>query len=122
MEFCPHGTNLGEEYLQASKMLNDGFKIEPKWPTYQTAFLALENFLKAYLLLKGASPGHGHDLRTALNEAKAKGLVLKVAPAVEEAVMKVSEYYPNGGRGEWTQVSPHLVITFVDQVRRDARL
>jgi hypothetical protein len=28
---------LGEEYLQASKMLNDGFKSVPKWPTYQNA-------------------------------------------------------------------------------------
>jgi HEPN domain-containing protein len=103
-------------------MLNDGFKSAPKWPTYQTAFLALENFLKAYLLLKGATPDPGHDLRALLSEAKAKGLVLKVAPAVEEVVMKASELYPDGGSGEWTQVYPHLVISFADQVRRDARL
>jgi hypothetical protein len=118
-----HFAKLGEEYLQASKMLNDGFKSAHKWPTYQTAFLALENFLKAYLMLKGATVDHiGHELRTVLNEAKAKGLVLKVAPAVEEAVMKASDYYPDGGSGEWTLVSPHLVISFADQVRRDARL
>lgn len=123
---------LGDEYLQASKMLNEGYKSTPKWPTYQTAFLALENFLKAYLLLKGATPDHvhksiGHDLLAALNEAKAKGLVLKVAPAVEDAVMKVSEYYTDAqfrytGSGERTLVSPHLVISFANQVRRDARL
>jgi hypothetical protein len=34
---------LGDEYLQDSKMLNGGFKSVPKWPTYQNAFLALEN-------------------------------------------------------------------------------
>jgi HEPN domain-containing protein len=116
---------LGDEYLQASKMLNDGFKGAPKWPTYQNAFLALENFLKAYLLLKGATLEQGHDLRSALNEAKAKGLVLKVAQAVEDVVMKISDYYttaPHAGSGGWAKVSPYLVITFADQVRRDARL
>jgi HEPN domain-containing protein len=80
-------------------MLNDGFKSAAKWPTYQNAFLALENFLKAYLMLKGATVERGHDLRAALNEAKAKGLVLNVAPAVEEVVMKASEHYPDGGAG-----------------------
>jgi hypothetical protein len=44
-------------------MLNDGFKSAPKWPTYQNAFLALENFLKAYLLLKGATLEAYHHLR-----------------------------------------------------------
>jgi HEPN domain-containing protein len=102
-------------------MLNDGFKSVPKWPTYQTAFLALENFLKAFLLLKGATLEPGHDLRALLKEAEAKGLVLKVPPTVEEAVMRASEYYPDGSSGEWTQVYPHLVISFADQVRRDAR-
>jgi hypothetical protein len=90
---------LGDEYLQASKMRNDGFKSAPKWPIYQTAFQALENFLKAYLLLKGATMEHGHGSRAALNAARAKGLVLKVAPAVEDAVMKASEHYPDGGSG-----------------------
>jgi HEPN domain-containing protein len=85
-------------------------------------FLALENFLKAYLLLKGAKLEQSHDLRALLNEAKAKGLVLKVALAVEEVVMKASEHYPDGSSGEWTQVYPHLVISFADQVRRDTRL
>jgi len=123
---------LGEDYLQASKMLNDGFKSAPKWPTFQAAFQALEHFLKAYLLLNGATLDHlqhgiGHKLQDALSEAKAKGLILKVDPSVEEAVMKVSEYYTDTqfrytGSGEWTLVSPHLVITFADQVRRDARL
>jgi hypothetical protein len=102
-------------------MLNDGFKSAHKWPTYQVAFLALENFLKAYLLLKGATL-EVRDLRALLDEAKAKGLALKVAAAVEAEAMKASEYYPDGGSGEWTQVSPYLVITFADQVRRDARL
>ena len=51
------------------------------------AFLALENFLKAYLLLNGATLEHEHDLTAALNEAKARGLVLKVAP---EGVSRVA--------------------------------
>src|SRR6266481_3576396 len=88
---------LGDEYLQAAKFTNEGFK-EPKWPTFHMAFQALENYLKAYLLLKGVTLDHvrqniGHDLRAALKEAKARGLVLKTNPAAEEAVMKVSEYY-----------------------------
>jgi hypothetical protein len=95
------------------------FKGAAKW---QTAFLALENFLKAFLVLKGAKLEPSRDLRALLNEAKAKGLGLNVAPAVEEVVMKASEYYPDGSSGEWTQVHPHLVISFADQVRRDARL
>lgn len=93
--------------MQASKMLNSGFKSVPKWPTYQTAFLALENFLKAFLLVKGVTLEPSDDLRTLLNEAKAKGLGLNVAPAVEEVVMKASEHYPNGGSGEWAQVPIH---------------
>jgi hypothetical protein len=102
--------------------LNDNFKGAAKWPTNQMAFLALENFLNAYLLLKGATLEHGHDLRAALNEAKVRGLALKVAPVVEDAVMKASKNYPDGGSGEWTQVSPHLVISYADQVRREARV
>jgi hypothetical protein len=112
---------LGEEYLQASKMLNDGFKSAPKWPTYQNAFLALENFLRAFLMLKGATLEQGRDLRALLKEAKGKGLDLNVAPAVEEVVLKASEHYPDGGNGEWSQVSPHLVITFVDHGMRGFR-
>jgi hypothetical protein len=49
-------------------MLNDGFKSAPTWPTYQTAFLALENFLKAYLLLKGGTLEQSHDLRALLTK------------------------------------------------------
>ena len=87
---------------------------------------------KAYLLMKGATLQHVHQitgqrLRDALSEAKAKGLFLKVDPAVEDAVIKVIEYYSDGefrhsAKREWMQVSPHPVITFVDQVRRDCRL
>ena len=119
---------LGNEFLQASKFIHEGFKNTPKWPTYETAFQALENYLKAYLLNKGATLDQvrdiGPNLRVALLEAKAKGLVLKVDPVVEEAVMKVSDYYTakSLGSGEWTSVSPHLVISFADQVRRDIRL
>src|SRR5262249_49193143 len=94
---------------------------------YLAAFQALENFLKAFLLNKGATLDQvrdiGPNLRVGLLEAKAKGLVLKVDPAVEEAVMKLSDYYTHTkslGSGEWTSVSPHLVISFADQVRRDA--
>jgi len=41
--------------------------------------------------------------------------------------MQVSEYYTDTqfryvGIGEWTPVPPHLVFSFVDQVRRDSRL
>jgi hypothetical protein len=123
---------LGDEFLQASKFIHEGFKSIPKWLTFETAFQALEHYFTAYLLLKGVTLDHvrqniGHDLRTALKEAKAKGLVPKVDPAVENEVMKVSEYYTDAqfrytGSGEWTAVSPHLVIAFVDQIRRDARL
>jgi len=69
--------------------------------------------------------GAGNELllaRHGLSEAKARGLVLKVGPTVEETVMQVSDHYAEFHcSAEWTEVSPHLVITFVDQLRRDAR-
>jgi HEPN domain-containing protein len=118
---------LGEQFWMASRFIHEGFKSTPKWPTYQAAFQALENFLKAYLMLKGATRNEfGHNVRESLQEANAKGLVLKADPKVEETVMTISDYYTDSQRysptGEWAQVPPHLVITFVDQVRRDARL
>ena len=69
----------------------------------------------------------GHRLKDALREAKAKGLALKFDPAAEEAVMEVSELYTDTqlrytANGQWTLVPLFLVISFVDQVRRDARL
>ena len=128
----PNFAKLGEDFLQAARFINEDFMGVPKWPTYHAAFEALENFLKAYLLLNGASLTHvhhelGHRLRAALSEAKEKGLVLKIDPAVENAVMKVSDYYTDGqsrysSNGEWSQVPPHSVIVFVDQVQHDARL
>jgi len=128
----PNFAKLGDEFLQASRFIDEGFKGVPKWPTYHAAFKALENFLKAYLLLTGATLEHvhyelGNKLGDALSEAKAKGLVLKVDPSVENVVMKVSDYYTEGQphystSGEWSWVLPHLVIRFVDQVQRDAGL
>jgi HEPN domain-containing protein len=121
---------LGDEYLETAKFANEGFK-EPKWPTFLNAFQALENYLKAYLLSKGVTLEQarniGHNLRVALKEAQALGLVVNSSPAAEQAVMKVSDYYADDefryvGVGEKTLVPPHLVITFVDQVRRDAKL
>src|SRR5215472_15616421 len=53
---------LGNEFLQASKFIHEGFKNTPKWPTYQTAFQALENYLKAYLLNKGATLEQVRDI------------------------------------------------------------
>jgi HEPN domain-containing protein len=113
-------------------MLNDGFKSAPKWPVYQNAFQALELYLKAYLLMKGATVDDlrekiGHRLKDALVEAKAKGLTLKFDPKAEEAVMEVSELYTDTqlrytANGQWTLVPPFLVISLADQVRRDARL
>jgi hypothetical protein len=115
---------LGDQFLLASTFIHDGFKSTPK--TYEAAFQALEYFLKAYLLLKGATHNDfGPNVRHALQEAKAKGLVLKVDPNVEDTVMKVSDHYADGRfspAGEWLELPPQLVITFVDQVRRDARL
>lgn len=123
---CHSFAKLGEDFLQASKFIHEGFASVPKWPTYQAAFQALENFLKAYLLLKGATLDHVRELklRDALSEAKAKGLTLKVDPSVEREVMKAAEYYTEGQTqsGEWKLVQPYLIITFADQVRRDARL
>jgi len=53
-------TKLGEEYLQAGKMLNDAFKSVSKWPIYQNAFLAVEDF-KAYVMPQGAHQCLGCD-------------------------------------------------------------
>jgi len=66
-------------------------------------------------------------LRVALKEAKTLGLVVKSSPEAEEAVMKVRDYYADhefryAGVGERTLVPPHLVITFVNEVRRAAKL
>ena len=132
MPASPNFVKLGEDFLQAARFINEDFMGVPKWPTYNAAFEALENFLKAYLLLKGATLEHvqdelGHRLRVALSEAKEKGLVLKVDPSVENAVMSASDYYTDrqsrySSSGEWSLVPPHSVIVFVDQVQRDARL
>jgi hypothetical protein len=121
---------LGDEFLETAKFAKEGFK-DPKWPTFQNALQALENYLKAYLLSKGVTLEQarniGHNLRIALKEAQALGLVVNSSPEAEEAVMKVSDHYADhelryAAVGEWTLVPPHLVITFVDQVRRDAKL
>jgi len=122
---------LGDQYLEAAKILDKTWESEPKWPTYQNAFHALELYIKAFLLIKNVSVGDlkkiGHRLSDALSRAKAEGLVLKVHPTVESGVMKVSEYYTSTEfrydlYGTWAMEPTHLVINFVDQVRRDARL
>jgi len=66
-----------KSFWKRADLYTRSFKKVRKWPTYQAAFQALENFLKAYLLRKGATPEHthyeiGHKLREALNEAKAR--------------------------------------------------
>jgi HEPN domain-containing protein len=129
----PHAfARLGDDYLQAAKMLNEGFKGAPESPVYQNAFQALELYLKGYLRMRAVSvedlqKKFGHRLRDALKEAKAKGLNVSFDSTAEEMVMEVSTYYTDTqlrytAFGEWPTVPPFLVIKFVEQVRRDARL
>jgi hypothetical protein len=116
---------LGDEYLEASKCLNKHFQTLA-WPVYQNAFLALEQYLKSYLLSRGATIHDvrkiGHNLRAAMKKAKAKGLIVNVSAAHEDAVMGVSDYYTQHdfryrSNGEWELVAPDVLISFVEVVR-----
>src|SRR6266571_8267842 len=66
---------LGDEFLEAAKVLYEKYGNDPKWPTYFLAFHSLELYLKSYLLRKGkplrwAEKEIGHNIRRATEEAK----------------------------------------------------
>jgi HEPN domain-containing protein len=119
--------HLADDFLKAARFANNGFANLPKWPTYFLAFQALENYLKSYLLRMGATLDHvhhdiGHKLRDALDEAKSRGLVLKVPSSIEDAIMELSELYSKRefqyrSIGQWKLIPPHIVIDFVDEIR-----
>ncbi len=124
----PHNfAKLGRDYLADAKILCAAHTTEsPTWPTYQLAFQALENLLKAYLLAHGASMEQirkkvGHNVCKALGEAKAKGLKVTGHEHSEDAVMVMGgDYAAHDFRytsvGQWEQVHPALVIAYVEAV------
>ena len=125
----PHNfSKLAREFLDAAKFAHAGFKGIPTWPTYFLVFQSLENFLKAYLLVRGATLDHvknrvGHRIRDALAEAKAKGLAVQAPKDVEDAVVAMSRDYTARdfqyrSVGEWTLVLPNVAIDYVEAVSK----
>jgi len=123
----PHNfSKLAREFLDAAKYTQAGFKGVPMWPTYFLLFQSLENFLKAYLLARGATMHDiqfkiGHKLCVALAEAKAKGLAVDAPKDVEDAVMAMSRDYTARdfqyrSIGQWTHVFPNYLIAYVEAV------
>jgi hypothetical protein len=97
----PHNfANRAKEFLTAAKILYEQGDKMPNDPTYLLTFLALELFLKTYLLGKGATLEHvssprkiGHSVQQAMKEAEGKGLTLNIDPKFHENVMQFSEAY-----------------------------
>lgn len=126
----PHNfAKLGREYLEDAKILCEAHKAEaPTWPTYQLAFQALENFLKASLLARGATAKHikekvGHNICKALTQAKAKGLKINGQAHSENAVMEMARDYATHdfryhSIGQWQQVHPVVVVGYVEEVSK----
>jgi len=122
--FC----NLARQFLDAAKFTDAGFKGAHSWTTYFLVFQSLENFLKAYLLEHGVTPGHvksrvGHRICDALAEAKAKGLAVQAPKDVEDAVAALSRDYTARdfqyrSVGQWTVVLPSVVIDYVEAVSK----
>jgi hypothetical protein len=118
---------LGEDFLQAAKFTNDGFKNRFEWPTYFLVYQSLEHYLKSYLLNRGRTLDYvhkqiGHNLKRALDEAKAVGLVLNAPAGFEELVMDVGSSYSNKdfqyrSMGSFTVTLPDVLIGFVEHVR-----
>lgn len=128
----PHNfSKLAREWLDAANFANIGFKGYPMWPTYFLVFQSLENFLKAYLLSRKATPAHvkkkiGHNICNALAEAKIKGLSVNVPKDLEDAVMEMSKDYQDRdfqyrSIGTWTKhLLPSDVIEYVEAVSKVA--
>jgi hypothetical protein len=117
---------IGEEYLEAAKVVNSHFKNAPRWPTYSLAFQSLESYLKSYLLARGKTLQFvhkkiGHDIKAAYEEAKKNKLVVKAGPGLEASVMAVSESYTNRdfhyrSIGSFTVMPADSLINFVEAV------
>jgi HEPN domain-containing protein len=124
----PHNfAELGHEWLTAAKVLNANGKNWPGGPIYFLAFQALELYLKAYLLRKGATLQHvtykiGHSIQLAIKEAEGKGLGLNLDPRFRQTLMEFSDAYKRRdcqyrGNQQGPVFLPGDLISFVDEVR-----
>jgi len=121
-------SKLGEEYLEAAKVLNRHYENSPEWPTFFLACTALELYLKAFLRIKGVSIGDlksrtkfGHDLMRCFIRSKELGLVLPFEGNLESAIEVLNEYYRDrefqyAGSGSWELVAPSDLITLLEKL------
>lgn len=116
---------LAREFLDAAKFTHIGFRGVPRWPTYYLVLQSTENFLKAFLLVKGATVEDvrkiGHRICYVLEKAEANGFAVPVQKELEEAVLATSSYYTvHDFRyrrvGEWTVVLPNDAIHYAEEV------
>lgn len=121
-------SKLGEEYLEAAKILNRHYADSPKWPTFFLGCTALELYLKAFLRFKGVSIGDlksrnkfGHDLMRRFSRSKELGLAQSFEGDLEFAIEKLNEYYRDrefqyAGSGSWELVPPSKLIALLEEL------
>ena len=128
----PHNFSaLGEEFLEAAKILNSHHPNKPDWPTFLMICQALELYLKAFLRSKKVSVGDlkkpkifGHDLKIGFNKAMELELdkILDFTGELGNYIAVISQpykerYFQYKHSGSWELIPIACLISLVEKAR-----
>jgi hypothetical protein len=128
----PHNfANRAHEFFAAAEALRKVNNDRPNDPAYLLAFLALELYLKAFLLgvgdtLRFVEKSLGHSIERALERSEAKGLPLHLDAQFRKDLIQASKAYElrdfqYRGNRRGPVLLPRDLLDLVEHVRRAAK-